>query len=115
MGELRWGVSPVVRTVDAYNGESAIFVEATQLAVDRRFATRIVNEWCDFFAAGPSPITELGFVSRTPARLWNSLASLEELTPLELENTWRVFAQARDTPHARTRSSSSGSSTCSSP
>lgn len=134
MGELRWAVSPVLRTADAYNGESAVFIEATQLNVDRAFATRIVREWCDFFAAGPSPIEELGFISR-PARLWNSLvgqtqlrvlhmkwgdysdlsvlaqmrglaelrlgsspavtsleplASLENLTTLEIENTWRV-------------------------
>src|SRR5215203_5785145 len=85
MGHLQWGVSPVIKTVDAYSGESAIFVEATQLYVERAFASRIVREWCEFFAAGPSPIEELGFVSRTPARLWNSLAGQTQLRVLRMK------------------------------
>lgn len=85
MSGLQWGVSPVIRTADAYNGESAIFIEATQLYVDRTLATRIVREWCEFFAAGPSPIEELGFVSRTPARLWNSLAGQTQLRLLHMK------------------------------
>lgn len=85
MGHLQWGVSPVIKTVDAYDGESAIFVEATQLRVERAFASRIVREWCDFFAAGSSPIEELGFVSRTPARLWNSLAGQTQLRVLRMK------------------------------
>lgn len=82
MGLLQRGVSPVLKTVDSYNGEAAVYIEATQLNVERRDATRIVREWCDFLAAGPSPIVELEFVSRTPSRLWNSLASQTQLRVL---------------------------------
>lgn len=75
---------PVLAEVDEYDGEPRIAVAATQLdcEVSRSSAARIVQDWCDYFAAGPSPITELEFVTRTPKRLFASLRGQTQLRRL---------------------------------
>lgn len=74
----------LLTTVAEYRGEPAIAVAATQLDLSytRSQATRIVAEWADFLSAGPSPITELHFVSRTPKRLFAALAGQSQLRRL---------------------------------
>lgn len=77
----------MITSVDEYTGEAAIRIRATQLG-DEVFASRarkIVDEWCAFFASGSSPIEDLEFVSRTPARLFESLRGQTELTRLNIK------------------------------
>lgn len=64
-----------VTEVSQYGGERAIEVACTQLRPEYTAtqARKIVEQWAQFFAAGPSPITELHFVTRTPKRLFVSL------------------------------------------
>lgn len=78
---------PIIKQVADYAGETVIAVEATQLEGDisRSRAARIVQEWCDFFAAGPSPILDLEFVSRTPKRLFTSLRGQTQLHRLAMK------------------------------
>jgi len=73
-----------ITSVGEYHGEPTIAVAATQLALSytRTQATKIVDEWVRFFSAGPSPITELHFVTRTPKRLFASLAGQSQLRRL---------------------------------
>lgn len=79
--------APQVTTVAEYDGGLALRVAATQL--DARYsataARRIVDEWCEFFAAGPSRLVDLSFVSRTPRRLFMSLAGQTQLTALRVK------------------------------
>jgi hypothetical protein len=74
-----------LRSPDEYNGETVVAIEATQLDVAPAVASRIVREWCSFFAAGPSPILDLEFVSRTPRRLFASLEGQPQLRRLALK------------------------------
>jgi len=73
-----------ITSISEYRGEPAIAIAATQLDLDytRTQATRIVDEWVGFFSAGPSPITELHFRTRTPKRLFASLAGQSQLRSL---------------------------------
>ena len=73
--------------VREYDGESAIELAPTQLN-SRYSETRkhqIVNEWVDFFAAGPSPIRSLTFLTRTPRRLFAALSAQSQLTALQVK------------------------------
>ena len=56
-------------------GRGSVRVSATQLGTrySAAAARRIVDEWVNFLAAGPSPIRELDFTSRTPRRLFEAL------------------------------------------
>jgi hypothetical protein len=66
---------PVMTEVSEYDGQPSILVAATQLDshYSRRRATDVLQEWCDFFLAAPSPIREMEFISRTPKRLFAAL------------------------------------------
>ncbi|GGB91424.1 hypothetical protein [Cellulomonas carbonis] len=83
---------PPVTSVREYQGEPVIAVAATQLHArhTRTQATKIVDEWVEFFSAGPSPITELHFVTRTPKRLFAALAGQTQL--LRLFVKWGDYA-----------------------
>ena len=76
-----------ITRVDEYDGRTAVTVFATQLdeRSTRAQATRIVEEWCAFFSAGPTPITWLRFTSRTPKRLFASLRAQTQLQTLWLK------------------------------
>jgi hypothetical protein len=78
---------PTVTTVSDYAGTSMLRVAATQLGAEYSAsqAKRIVNEWCDFFAAGPTPISGLAFTSRTPRRLFASLRGQTQLRALAVK------------------------------
>ncbi len=73
-----------ITTVREYRGEPSIAIAATQLGLrfTKTQASRIVQEWVEFFSAGPSDILELHFTSRTPKRLFNSLAAQTQLEGL---------------------------------
>lgn len=82
----------ITRVVE-YEGQSAVAIAATQLSgtgyTDSQ-ARRIVKEWEDFFASGPSPITDLAFVTRTPKRLLAALQGQTQLGALKLK--WGDYA-----------------------
>lgn len=74
----------IVTEVSQYRGERAIGVACTQLGPEYTTtrARKIVDEWARFFAAGPSAIAELHFVTRTPQRLFASLEGQSQLRRL---------------------------------
>jgi len=78
---------PIITTVAEYAGQSTIRVSATQLGprYSSSDAKRIVAEWVEFLAAGPSPIRDLQFVSRTPRRLFDALAGQQQLRRLSVK------------------------------
>lgn len=73
--------------VAEYQGEASISVSPTQLGTgySAAAARRVVDEWADFLAAGPSPIRELEFTSRTPRRLFDALAGQSQLRSLKVK------------------------------
>jgi hypothetical protein len=66
-----------------YAGEQAIAISATQLTVPQSRANRVIDGWIELFESGPTPIIDLSFSSRTPARLFNALRSQTQLQKLE--------------------------------
>jgi len=78
------GSATPITTVDEYDGGSVVRVSATQLGTrySARQAKKIVDQWCDFFAGGPTSITDLAFVTRTPKRLFASLRGQTQLRSL---------------------------------
>lgn len=89
---LRWANDgdesvPVITTVAEYAGQPVIRVSATQLGprYSSSDARRIVSEWVEFLASGPSPIEDLCFVSRTPRRLFDALAGQQQLRRLSVK------------------------------
>jgi hypothetical protein len=102
-----------ITTVSEYAGQSRLRISATQLGTryTASQAKRIVSAWVEFFAAGPTPIEDLEFVTRTPKRLF---AALEGQTQLErLAVKWgdyddlRVLAGMRRLVVLRLRGASS--------
>ena len=84
--------APTVTTVSEYAGQETVRVKATQLgnAYTDAQARRVVSEWQEFLAAGPSPIRELEFVSRTPRRLFEALGGQTQLHALNVK--WGDYA-----------------------
>ena len=79
---------------EQYQGETNLAATATQLTDSQLASTRyskssaargVLNEWIDFFAAGPTPILHLRLSSRVPQELLNSLAGQPQLESLELK------------------------------
>jgi hypothetical protein len=75
-----------------YDGAQRILLSPTQLGVDefgrlipRSRMTKIVDEWCEFFRAGPSPIRYLDVISRAPKRLVASLLTQTQLRGLAIK------------------------------
>jgi hypothetical protein len=73
--------------VREYEGESSIALAATQLgsAYSETRKRQIVDEWVDFFRAGPTPIRSLHLLTRTPQRLFAALSAQSQLTALEVK------------------------------
>lgn len=67
-----------------YEGQAEVVLMATQLDTNYSAtqARRVVSEWADFLASGPSPIRKIEFVSRTPKRLFDSLHGQTQLESL---------------------------------
>lgn len=79
--EPRWLKRP-----SDYNGEEAIYVEATQS--DDLTATqmkKLVQAWMEFFESGPSPVKSLEFITRTPRRLFETLTHQTQLEYLKVK------------------------------
>ena len=69
-----------------YRGEETIRVAATQNDdLTAAQARKLVAEWMDFFTSGPLPFTGLEFVTRTPRRLFETLAHQTQLERLEVK------------------------------
>jgi hypothetical protein len=73
--------------VAEYQGESFVRVAATQLGTEYSAAAarRVVDDWVGFLSAGPSPIRELEFTTRTPRRLFEALAGQPQLRLLTVK------------------------------
>jgi hypothetical protein len=73
--------------VGEYSGESSVMIAATQRgpAYSERRKRQIVDEWVEFFRAGPTPIRSLRFTSRTPKRLFDALSGQHQLTSLQVK------------------------------
>ena len=92
MRPVRWSVPRSIRVAD-YDGGSELWFAGTQLSpaeFSRREAARILDEWCEFFAAGPTPIKRLGFDTRLPNRLFESLVGQPQLELLDIK--WGDYA-----------------------
>ena len=78
------GSATPITTVDEYDGSPVVRVSATQLGTrySAYRASKIVDQWCEFFAGGPTAIVDLAFTSRTPKRLFASLAGQTQLRSL---------------------------------
>lgn len=78
---------PLITSVAEYAGSATVRIRATQLGTgySMRQQKRIVDEWCELFTTEPTPITHLGFCSRTPKRLFASLAGQTQLTALGIK------------------------------
>lgn len=81
--------------VREYEGESSVVLAATQLgsAYSETRKRQIVDEWVDFFKAGPTPIESLHFLTRTPKRLFGALSAQAQLTTLEVK--WGDYGDLR--------------------
>lgn len=81
----------VITRVSEYAGEPVVQVAPTQLDPEftRPEASRILSEWIEFLADGPSPIQDLQFKSRTPKRLFEALAGQTQLKRLSVK--WGDF------------------------
>ena len=76
--------------VSQYAGQSTVTIRPTQLYdVSAREQNKAVDEWCEFFAAGPSPIYDLTIATRLPKRLFDSLAGQTQLR--KLSTSWGVY------------------------
>lgn len=77
---------PITR-LSEYAGEARVVLAATQLdgECSTTEARRVVAEWVEYLAAGPSPIQELTFVTRTPKRLFEALRGQTQLKTLRLK------------------------------
>ena len=87
--------TPTVTRVSEYEGHAAVRISATQLGTGYTDAQakRVVKEWEEFFSAGPSPIRELEFSSRTPKRLFGALVGQTQLRSLNVK--WGDYADLR--------------------
>jgi hypothetical protein len=78
---------PRLTEVREYSGEEALAISCTQLGTrySATQAKKIVSDWADFFAAGPTPIRDLQFTTRTPRRLFASLRGQTQLRRLSVK------------------------------
>jgi hypothetical protein len=82
----------IVTEVSEYDGSERILLSPTQLYSDqfgrvipRSHLKKIVDEWCDFFEASPTPIRYLYITSRAPKRLVSALRGQTQLRGLEIK------------------------------
>ena len=107
------GDVPRLTEVSAYAGQPQILVSCTQLGTNYTTtrARKIVDAWVEFFASGPSPITDLEFTSRTPKRLFASLSGQTQLRRLAVKwgdyDDLRALLPLTDLRHLRLRGASS--------
>ena len=73
--------------VAEYQGQETVAIACTQLSsrYSAAQARKVVSDWVEFFASGPSPIRDLRFRSRTPKRLFASLGAQTQLQRLAVK------------------------------
>lgn len=78
---------PILTQVAEYSGQEAVKISCTQLGTSYSAGQgrQVVASWIEFFTAGPNPIRDLEFVSRTPNRLFEALATQTQLTRLAVK------------------------------
>lgn len=86
-------MSSSVWRVEQYRGQTQLDVVATQLAdkgLKPAAARHVLQEWLEFFEAGPTPIRQLSLRSRVPQTLLDSLAGQTQLESLDVK--WGNYA-----------------------
>lgn len=83
--------APVLTEASEYDGQHVIAVRCTQLGSDYAAtrAKRVVDDWIELFS-GPTPLTDLQFITRTPKRLFAALSGQPQLTRLAVK--WGDYA-----------------------
>lgn len=83
---------PRLTEIGEYAGQKTVAISCTQLGTQYSAtqAKRVVSDWVAFFAAGPTPIRDLEFTSRTPKRLFDSLHGQTQLRRLVVK--WGDYA-----------------------
>lgn len=78
---------PILVEAAEYRGQGDVAVAATQLGLEYSEARKrkVVDEWVAFFSAGPTPLRRLYLASRTPKRLFESLAGQTQLERLAVK------------------------------
>ena len=86
------GQAPTLVEAGEYRGQRAVRVACTQLgtAYTSSKARRIVDDWVDLLSAGPTELTDLEFVTRTPKRLFMALSGQQQLQRLAIK--WGDYA-----------------------
>lgn len=81
-----WALPGDLERPTDYQGEETIRVAATQNDdLTATQARKLVAQWMEFFASGPQPFTSPEFVTRTPRRLFETLAHQTQLEQLEVK------------------------------
>ena len=81
---------PILERPEEYCGQSTVVVAVSQIAdVTPRQQSKIVGDWCRFFATGPTDFWDLEFAGRMPKRLFDSLATQTQLRRLAV--AWGVY------------------------
>lgn len=80
----RLSTPPTLTEAGEYEGQETIRLCCTQLGPSYTpgQARRILEGWVDLLSGGPTPITDLQFVSRTPKRLFAALGGQPQLRRL---------------------------------
>ena len=78
---------PVLIEASEYEGQAEIRVSCTQLGTSYKpsRARRVVDDWIHLLGAGPTELTSIEFVSRTPSRLFAALAGQTQLQRLAVK------------------------------
>lgn len=75
---------PQLTELSEYHGQEEVVISCTQLGppYSATQAKKVVNQWVEFFAAGPTPIRDLQFTTHTPKRLFAALHGQSQLRRL---------------------------------
>lgn len=80
----------VLERPDQYAGQSTVAISASQVPhLTPRQQAKLIDDWCHFFADGPSDIWDLTFGMRMPKRLFDALSTQSQLRRLSV--SWGVF------------------------
>lgn len=89
MSVQRRGVAILTRP-EEYAGQTTVAIGASQMdGLTGRQQARLLDDWSEFFATGPTDIWDLAFPMRMPKRLFDSLATQTQLRRLAV--SWGVY------------------------
>lgn len=90
----------VLSRPEQYAGQTTVAVNVGYLEeITAHQQAKVVDQWCEFFAAGPTGIGDLSFPMRMPKRLFDSLATQTQLRSLAV--AWGVFDDLSPLQHMR--------------